>query len=316
MDEITLLIRQDKKLLKAVLLCVISVKRPGRCMDIESIPHLNSKHITMTNIDMLHASPLDILFENRNKAYGAYALRTGYTSRMLTAMAAGISVIVLVLTAVQTRGKGQVGNEPVAKTEGMVIREVRMPEQQLPEPEKVKEIPAAKKPEKIATVKYVSTIAIKPDVKTDMAAIDDMEGKAIAEISGEGKPAVGTEVEMVQPDAGTGTAIAAPEQPEFTVQERSPEFPGGAEALRKFLARNLVSPDNLDEGEIKTVRIRFRVEKDGAVRTFEILTSGGENFDGEVVRVCRKMPKWVPALQNGVHIPVDYVLPVTFVGSE
>ncbi len=270
----------------------------------------------MTNNEILHASTLDILFENRNKAYGAYALRNGYNTRLLTALGAGISVMVLLLMAVQLRGAGKQDQEAVVKNEGMVIREINLPEQKPAEPEKPKETPVRKAVEKTATVKYVSNIAIKPNVKTEMASVEDIEGKAIGETNSEGKIADGTVVEPEQPGTGSGTGVLAPEQPEFTVQERSPEFPGGAEALKKFLARNLVSPDNLDEGEMKTVRIRFRVEKDGAVRTFEILTSGGQDFDGEVVRVCRKMPKWVPALQNGVHVSVDYVLPVTFVGSE
>lgn len=278
--------------------------------------HLISKHSTMTNNEILHASTLDILFENRNKAYGAYALRNGYNTRLLTALGAGISVMVLLLMAVQLRGAGKQDQEAVVKNEGMVIREINLPEQKPAEPEKPKETPVRKAVEKTATVKYVSNIAIKPNVKTEMASVEDIEGKAIGETNSEGKIADGTVVEPEQPGTGSGTGVLAPEQPEFTVQERSPEFPGGAEALKKFLARNLVSPDNLDEGEMKTVRIRFRVEKDGAVRTFEILTSGGQDFDGEVVRVCRKMPKWVPALQNGVHVSVDYVLPVTFVGSE
>jgi len=86
--------------------------------------------------------------------------------------------------------------------------------------------------------------------------------------------------------------------------------------LKKFLARNLVSPDNLDRGDLKTVRVRFIVDKDGSVSSLEILNSGGDDFDDEVVRVCRRMPKWIPALQNGMNVPVSYILPVTFMGSE
>ena len=49
---------------------------------------------------------------------------------------------------------------------------------------------------------------------------------------------------------------------------------------------------------------------------FEIVTSGGLKFDNEVVRVVKKMPKWIPALQNGINVPVNYLLPVTFIGVE
>jgi periplasmic protein TonB len=64
------------------------------------------------------------------------------------------------------------------------------------------------------------------------------------------------------------------------------------------------------------VQIKVKVDKDGAVNTFEIVTSGGSEFDREVVRVCKKMPRWTPAVQNGINVPVNYVLPVTFIGTE
>ena len=105
-------------------------------------------------------------------------------------------------------------------------------------------------------------------------------------------------------------------QPEFHAIEKQPEFPGGPEALKRFLAKNLSTPEDLEDGEKKIVQIRFKVDKDGAVNTFEIITSGGNEFDNEVVRVCKKMPRWTPALQNGINVPVSYVLPVTFIGVE
>ena len=98
--------------------------------------------------------------------------------------------------------------------------------------------------------------------------------------------------------------------------ERDPAFPGGQEALKQFLARNLNTPEDLQNGEKKVVKIKFQVDKDGSVTTFEIVTSGGNVFDREVVRVCKKMPRWTPALQNGINVPVNYILPVTFIGVE
>jgi len=89
-----------------------------------------------------------------------------------------------------------------------------------------------------------------------------------------------------------------------------------SESLKRFLAKNLCTPSDLEDGEKKTVHIRFKVDKDGAVNEFEIITSGGNEFDNEVVRVCKKMPRWIPALQNGINVPVSYVLPVTFIGVE
>jgi periplasmic protein TonB len=82
------------------------------------------------------------------------------------------------------------------------------------------------------------------------------------------------------------------------------------------LGKNLSTPDALEAGERKVVQIKFKVDKDGSVTSFEIVTSGGGEFDREVVRVCKKMPRWTPAIQNGINVPVSYVLPVTFIGLE
>jgi protein TonB len=64
------------------------------------------------------------------------------------------------------------------------------------------------------------------------------------------------------------------------------------------------------------VQIRFKVDKDGVVSDLEISRSGGSEFDREVIRVCKKMPRWKPAVQNGFNVPVNYMLPVTFIGAE
>lgn len=272
----------------------------------------------MVNKEILQSSLLDIIFEKRNKEYGAYALRKGYNARLLTALGAGMSVILLFVFINMLKSNS---NSVIATTddkEGMIIKQIELPKDKPAEPEMPKEVIREKPVEKIATVKYISNIKIEKEVKTDMAAIDDLDGKAIDDKNSDGKKDDGTVIVKAEPvvSSGNGDAPSEPKHPDFIIQERSPEFPGGPEALKKFLSRNLVTPDELELGEMKTVKIRFKVDKDGTVNTFEIITSAGNEFDGEVVRVCKKMPKWIPALQNGINVPISYILPVTFVGSE
>lgn len=286
-------------------------------MDFNGLLHLNSKYRSMINNTTNRSNFDDIIFENRNKMYGAYALRSGYNNRMLTAMGAGMSVILLGAFIFMNSSNQSAIASPVDRQEGLVIRQMELPKEKPVEPAKPKEASQQKPAVKTATVKFISAIKIEKEVKTEMAAVEDLEGKAIGEKNEEGKVADGTVVQNTEPEAtGNGNGKAINESPEFTVQERSPEFPGGAEALKRFLSRNLLSPDNLEKGEMKTVRIRFRVDKDGGVNSFDIMTSAGEDFDDEVVRVCRRMPRWIPALQNGVNVPVNYILPVTFIGSD
>ena len=259
----------------------------------------------------------DIVFENRNKSYGAYDLRNGYANRMLAALGAGVSVLLLGTLFFINRDN-TAGGMPVAERgEGLLVRTIEIPLEKPVETVKPKEARPQKQVQHTATVKFISNIKIEKEVKEEMVAVEDIAGKNIGDNDQEGEKADGTVGPETEPVAdGNGTGLSESAAPDFDAIEKAPEFPGGAAALRKFLARNLVSPGNLEEGEMKTVRVRFRVEKDGSVSSLEILSTAGDDFDDEVVRVCRRMPKWIPALQNGTNVPVSYILPVTFMGSE
>ncbi|MEO5948545.1 MAG: TonB family protein [Chitinophagaceae bacterium] len=276
----------------------------------------------MTNNQILQSNLLDIIFENRNKEYGAYALRKGYNKRLLLALTAGFFVL-LFFVIIGTINKKKNTNIMKAEIPGIVIREIDLPEKKI-EKSKVEEIAAKAKAikkilPKVAEVKFTSPPKIAEVVKEPMAAIDDLEGKLTSDKNIEGDKA---EKNIMKPtvveSAGEIGPVSGPAQPEtvFTIQEREPEFPGGQEGLIKFLRRYLGTPENLGKEEKKVVRIRFKVEADGSINSFEIVTSGGLKFDNEVVRVVKKMPKWIPALQNGINVPVNYVLPVTFIGVE
>jgi protein TonB len=273
----------------------------------------------MTNKEILQADLLDILFEKRNKDYGAYAIRRGYNHRLLSAMGAALCVILLFIL-INTWGNKNESSVSVNRNERIVeITEVKMFKEKPKEPQKKLEI--IKPVHKIASKKYVSNIVIKPDnlVKEKMPDITSLADKLISDKTQAGKTDDGIPKEKEKPvESGNGTTAILPAlmQADFAAHEKEPEFPGGPEALKRFLAKNLSTPSELEDGEKKTVHIRFKVDKDGAVNSFEIITSGGNEFDNEVVRVCKKMPRWIPALQNGINVPVSYVLPVTFIGVE
>ncbi|MEO6612440.1 MAG: TonB family protein [Chitinophagaceae bacterium] len=270
----------------------------------------------MTNKEILQASLLDILFEHRNKDYGAYALRKGYNHRLLTALGAGMSVILLFVTAGLLKGNAVSTTAVEMEKDGIVIRAIEMPKpkEQVPLKEVVKVKAVTKK---TAQAKFTPPKIVE-FVKDPMASVEDLEKKAVSVQNVVGEPEDKKVKEIIPPvETVLGGGPSQPvKETDFIIQEREPEFPGGAEAMRKFLARYLTTPDMLQTGEKKVVRIRFKVDKDGSVNTFEIVTSGGDSFDNEVVRVCKKMPKWMPAIQNGINVPVSYVLPVTFIGVE
>jgi len=286
----------------------------------QSNRHLITKHTAMTNKEILNADLLDIIFEKRNKDYGAYAIRRGYNHRLLTAMGAALSVILL-FVLINSMDKKDISTVPLTRNENIVeITEVKILNEKPKEPDKPKEI--VKPVQKTATIAFISKIVITPDnkVKNKVPDLAKTEGKKISDTTQTGTADKGIPQLNVKPvdtinKTGNGNGLSKT-QPEFTAKEKDPEFPGGPDALKRFLAQNLSAPSDLEEGEKKTVHIRFKVDKDGSVNTFEIITSGGNEFDNEVVRVCKKMPRWIPAIQNGIHVPVSYVLPVIFIGVE
>jgi protein TonB len=91
-----------------------------------------------------------------------------------------------------------------------------------------------------------------------------------------------------------------------------PQFPGGINELINFLKRNLHSPKYLEDGEEITVKVRFVVNFDGNLVNFAVVETGGEPFDNEVIRVLKKMPKWIFGKSNGENISAYFIVPVKF----
>ncbi len=274
----------------------------------------------MTNNEILHAHLLDIIFDKRNKDYGAYALRREYNHRLLISIGFGMS-LVLLFALISILKKEDSFSPVIENKPEFVLRTYELQRQKIKEPEVVREQPKPKPVEQVATKRITSQINIKPDqlVKSTFPPVNVMDNFKPSDMDRDGKkPGFIPQSEPVLPGNGNKTIPVIETNPKegFRPDEKNPRFPGGPEALQEFFARNLVAPDELEAGDKKTVQIRFKVDKDGTINSFEILTSGGPEFDREVIRVCRKMPRWEPASQNGVYVSVSYMLPVTFIGNE
>lgn len=104
------------------------------------------------------------------------------------------------------------------------------------------------------------------------------------------------------------------EQVVFVVVETMPEFPGGTQALFKYLSENVKYPVIAQENGIQgRVICQFTVNKDGSIVDVEVVRSGGDaSLDKEAVRVIKSMPKWSPGKQRGKAVRVKYTVPVNF----
>ncbi len=130
-------------------------------------------------------------------------------------------------------------------------------------------------------------------------------------------------IEVNTEETETEVVIAAPveapveeeeEEVVFVVVESMPEFPGGQQALFKYLSENVKYPVIAQENGIQgRVICQFVVNKDGSIVDVEVVRSGGDpSLDKEAVRVIKTMPKWKPGKQRGKPVRVKYTVPVNF----
>ena len=255
---------------------------------------------------------LDIVFEHKNKDYGAYLLRKlnpKYVSWsfMISALTVTlIFLIPLVIVLVQnSRKDGVIKHEPKKVVKYSELS--APPPIELQQPKKAIQIPP-----KEAKVKYLPPVA-KPDEEVP----DEEEIPTIDELA-EATP--GTETIAGEDSVvfeGTGESeVEEPEpvvQKPFTIVEEMPEFPGGQEALLKYLQKNIRYPKMALELDVEgRVFIRFVINIDGAVSNVELVRGIGAGCDEEALRVVAAMPNWKPGLQRGKKVPVAYVLPINF----
>lgn len=114
---------------------------------------------------------------------------------------------------------------------------------------------------------------------------------------------------LSQPD----TASAKKSEEVFTYVEQMPEFPGGQEAMVKFLSENIHYPmEARNDSIVGKVLVQFTVSSEGYVTDAHILKSVRTDIDNEALRVVRMMPKWQPGKQNGKPVYVRYNLPIKF----
>ena len=266
---------------------------------------------------ILKSDVLDLLFENRNKEYGAYNLRKFYDSRLTKSVAAMLG-LAIVLSAFTFLPKKKVATLKDMYETTTVALPPADNKREKKEQEKNKPVD---KP--VNTKKNVSTIIItKEDNKADTVQTINEKDKTGSEnilVPGSEGPGI---IEPAKGGGGTekGDVVIAKPVEDITTPrdfaEVMPTYPGGMEALRKFLQRNLNNPQEMEEGEEVSVQIKFVVDYDGKLQSFVTVKDGGEKFNKEVVRVLKKMPNWVPGKSNGQNVSVYFTIPVKFIPAN
>ena len=270
---------------------------------------------------ILNADILDIIFDNRNKNYGAYSLRKFYNNRLYKALGLTFSLATVLIIF------SFFNNEKVLPTtiisDPFVISPPPVKADPIPEKPKEKATPQKSATPKVkeAAQIFINNVEItKDDIAPKIENLND--NVAISNENVVGKPGENLHVTPKIPDIPSGGGVAEISKPIIdkitpnNFAEVMPEYPGGMSALKKFLEKYLKNPQDLQEGENVKVKIRFIVGYDGNLKGFETVQDGGTAFNNEVVRVLKKMPQWIPGKTHGENVSVYYTIPVNFIATD
>ena len=276
------------------------------------------------DVDLTSREWSDIVFEGRNKAYGAYVLRTESKPRHLKAFIYTIIGLVIIgisaysylsvqaYIAEQAAITDQASQELVAfvdqaeeEPEEEVQEKVELPEPEaLPEEilntVKVTELLIAKD-EEVSKEDEIKTADELKETETAFGSTDFDQGTDDRNVVREYKNEVIVEEKKPEPEKV------------FTAVEQMPQFPGGEAALMKYLSQNINYPQVAMENGIQgRVIVQFVVTKNGTVGEVKVIRSVDRDLDKEAIRLCKSLPKFIPGKNNGQSVRCWFTLPINF----
>lgn len=244
----------------------------------------------------------DIVFEIRNKEYGAYRLRKKYSRNVLVATLIGVIILSTAIITPYLNAKAAESRTKRAE------RQVEIKMENLDQPTDVVAPPPPPPPppqDAVQQAKYVPPVvvdSIKPEDAVQLMTADE----AAVEIQNE------EVVEYVEPVKEEVQEEEAEPEP-FVVVEEMPMFPGGDPALLQYIAEHTQYPEVAKENNIQgRVIVRFCVTSKGGVNQVSVLKGVDPELDAEAIRVVESLPAFKPGKQGGKPVPVWYMVPITF----
>lgn len=268
------------------------------------------------NLLAMEKSLNDIVFEGRNKLYGAYALRKGYGQTMQRSVLLGVTLFLLMVMLPNLYAT--LMPEPKKDDIGFVVQieDVTIVPDSKPLPPPVEEI--VKPVEK--TVKSTLLEVVQDNLADEdytPPTVDDLANAKPAQQTNDGVEGfenVTPPVESVSP--GKGKDIGLEPLKEETIldyAEQKPEFVGGNAAMTTFLQKNLKYPSNASRAGIQgKVFVQFTVGSDGRIESVKAVKGIGFGCDEEAERVIKLMPAWKPGKQSGIPVKVRFTMPIVF----
>lgn len=278
------------------------------------------------DVDLSSKEWCDLVFEGKNKDFGAYELRTTSVKRHNKAVLYTIIGAVLVVASVFGFMKVQQIIAERSIADSVEQDEILVDMDQADEPEPEQEKVEIKQPE-VLPEEVLNTVKV-----TELRIVEDEKVKSEDEIKSQDELKQ-TETAFGQKDNDKGTddrnvtrelktevvvekkteVVETKKEEVFKSVEQMPTFPGGPAALMKYLSSHIQYPTMAQENNIQgKVVVQFVVTKTGEVGEVKVVRSVDKDLDREAVRVCKSLPKFVPGRQNGQPVAVWYTLPVQF----
>lgn len=268
-----------------------------------------------SKLDILTQKWIDVVFVDRNKAYGAYELRRQNGTNSRNALIIGVIVFVIAISAntiINTISGFIPKGKPKVKITNVVLS---------PPPVDLKKPPPPPPPDppkpKVDQVKFPPPV-VKPDieVKEKPPTVKELEvaDPGQKNLKGDKDAKV-----VIDEPVGESDQKVTEEDPNkvFTSVEKNPDFPGGLEAFGRYLGKSIrypaVARENNTQGR---VIVQFVVERDGSLTDIKVLRGIGDGCDEEAVRVLKASPHWSPGIQNGRPVRCSYTVPISFTLSE
>ena len=249
----------------------------------------------------------DMVFEERNKTYGAYQLRKNHNrSVAIAVLITGLSFIFIVsLPAIidWINNRIEEVNVPVDITPVDLTAPPPLDETAPPPP-------PPPPPPVMETVKFTPPVVTDDEVVDEPPPVQTEETPQISTVTQEGN----SNEEIIIPETNNNVVAPTIEAP-LTIVEQMPTFPGGEGEMMKFIQKNVQYPQVEKEAGISgTCYVTFVVEKDGSITDVKVLrgVSGGPGCDKEAKRVVAAMPSWKAGKQNGREVRVQFNLPIKF----
>ena len=269
------------------------------------------KNITMQNKNILSAPLIDLIFDGRNKEYGAYELRKSYAKRINKALFITTAIAALAFGGAVLASNLKKNVKPVDPREQVLLREIKEDKivEKIPEPIKKVEPPQIKT---VALTEFIPT----PDekVQTPPPTQEEMETAAISTDKHDGldEDRISKPIDEVIGGGKDILDIKHTEPEIFTSVEIDAKFAGNWKAfLEKNLNGNVPNDNNAPEGNYSVV-VQFVVDTEGNVSDIKPLTNQGYGLEEEAVRVLKKAAKWEPAIQNGRKVKAYRKQVITF----